>query len=58
MNRLELHFKKNKVVHPWKDDEKLSHDIKFANNDEENELNSSRTTEMEIEDEEDYIEDL
>ena len=58
MNRLELHFKKNRVVHFWKDDEKLSHDIKFVNNDEENELNSSRTTQMEIEDEEDYIEDL
>jgi hypothetical protein len=58
MNRLELHFKKNRVVHLWKDDEKLSLDIKFVNNDEENELNSSRTTEMEIEDEEDYIEDL
>ena len=58
MNRLELHFKKNRVVNFWKDDEKLSHDIKFVNNDEENELNSSRTTEMEIEDEEDYIEDL
>lgn len=50
MSRLELSLKKNRVVHLWKDDEKISLDIKFVQGDESNELNSSRTTEMEIED--------
>lgn len=58
MGRVELHFKKSKVIHIWKDDERMTFDTKFIIHEEENDLNSSRTTEMDIEDEDDLFEDL
>jgi hypothetical protein len=44
-------------VYAWKDDEKLTVDLKCIRKEEENELNSSRTTEMDIEDDQDYFDD-
>lgn len=51
-------MKRNRVVNAWKDDEKLTLDVKLVIGEEEHDLNSSRTTEMDIEDEDDAFEEL
>jgi hypothetical protein len=58
MGRLELHLKKNRIIYTWQDDEKITFDTKFVVNEDENDLNSSRTTEMDIDEEDELFEDL
>ena len=58
LGRLELQFKKNRSLLVWKDDEKVSGNLKLLGSDSENDLNSSRTTEMEIDDDDDYFDEL
>lgn len=58
LGRVELSLKKNRVVHAWKDDEKLTLDVKLVASEEEHDLNSSRTTEMDIDDDDDAFEEL
>lgn len=58
MGRIELQLKR-KTIFVWKDDEKLSRDAALLISAEvEEDLNSSRTTEMDIEDDEDYYDEI
>jgi hypothetical protein len=58
LGRVELALKRNRILHAWKDDEKLTLDVKLVAGEEEHDLNSSRTTEMDIDDEDDAFEEL
>lgn len=55
---MELSFKKNRMMHIWKDDEKLMLSLKYIGEEGNDDMNSSRTTEMDIDEDEDVFEDI